>query len=66
MDDEAKQLLREIRDSALREEAATKQAKLVVGIVAVLLLAAVGFLVARVDHMMTEVENVPQPAVPQK
>ena len=62
MDEESKQLLREIRDAALRDEAARKRLVGAASVLAVMVLGLSAFLVFRLERMLTEIEAAPAPA----
>jgi hypothetical protein len=62
MDDEAKQLLREIRDIALRQENARKRIMRAVALLVVALLCLLAFLTVRLERLMNEVEQGPPSA----
>jgi hypothetical protein len=57
MDDESKQLLREMRDSTLRHERWQRRLASVVAVAVVLLLALVAFLTMRLEVRMQYVEK---------
>jgi cell division protein FtsB len=57
MDDEAKQLLREIRDAMVRHESGRKKFMRFVVVLTVVLLALLGYLLARLNALMTTVEQ---------
>jgi hypothetical protein len=57
MDDEAKQLLREIRDSMVRHETGRKKFMRFVVILTIILFAVLGYLLVRLNTLMTPVEQ---------
>jgi hypothetical protein len=66
MDDEAKQLLREIRDAILRQESSVKRFKRALVVIIAVLLCVVAVLMIQLERLMTEPEQVPAPAASQK
>lgn len=59
MDEETKQLLREIRDLAAREERARKHMTAAIWVFLAILLGVCGYLTVRLDGLVSSIEQAP-------
>ena len=66
MDDEAKQLLREIRDAILRQEASVNRFKRALVVIIAALLCLVTVLMVQLERLLMEPEQATVPAASQK
>ena len=57
MNDEATQLLRDIRDATLRQESAAKRFRRALVVIIAILLCLVAFLMVRLERLMTEADQ---------
>jgi hypothetical protein len=62
MDEEAKQLLREIRDALVKQEDMSRKFKRFVFVIVVVLLSALAYLLVRLGRIMDGAEQVAPPA----